>query len=409
MITWIKFIIKLLFILFLLFFIGLFILMIIINNVHYQPQIVSLIDHHTNYKIQIKGKVKYSIIPTISMYAEDIIITPKNDPKKLLEAKELHLIMDPLKYILAKIKGSKDNKILLKLDSTILSGVNTQINITSELNINFFPKLTIDGNIQLLPSSYKKNLATTPLKINITLNAKENSLSIDQQQVDAQLINQLLTPNILISGSSDIKAKLFFTNNQSNTSLLNNLSGNVNIVVNNGKLHGLDIFNILTYAEHQLNSLFDMLRGNIKQSIPSLLAHHQNLPAEIGDNYFSIFTKLTLEANFNKGITNNANISLQHPTYTVQGTGTIDLPKNIIDYKVNAHLNKINPEDQAQVMQYIKSTPIFIKVQGSLDKPNFTVNTEEYLNAGLKELQKSLITNIFNIRATVKEPVLENR
>lgn len=391
MINWLKLIIKLLSILLLLLFIGLFILTITINNIHYQPQIISLIDHHTNYNIKIKGKVKYSIIPAISMYAEDIIITPKKETQKLLEAKGLHLSLHPWKYLLNKIKGNKENHLLLQLDSAILSGLNTQINITSNLNISFFPSLNISGNIQLLPSSYKKNAATTPLTIHVNINPKENSLAIDQQQVDAQLINQLLSTNHLIAGTSDIKAKLFITNNQS-------ISGNINIIVNNGKLYGIDIFNILTYTEHQLNSLFDIMRGNFKQSIPSLLANQQKLPTAIGANYFSIFTKLTLEANFNKGITTNSHISLQHPTYTVEGSGTIDLPKNIIDYQVNAHLNKISTEDQAQVMQYVKATPIFIKIQGLLNKPNFTVNTEEYLNAGLKELQKSLITNILNIK-----------
>lgn len=403
MISRIKLILNLLLILFLLFVVGLITLVVIINNTHYQPQIIAVVDHHTNYNIKIKGKAKYSLLPTISMRAQDIIIRPKNTSQPILEAKELYLSINPVKYLLAKLKGNKENNVLLKLDSAILSGLNTQINIISELNIKFFPTLNINGNIQVVPSSYKNHTAISPLKININANAKEQGFSIDQQQVEAELINKLITPNSLISGTSDIKAKLLITNNQATSNILNNLSGHLNIIVNNGKLHGLDIFNILAYAEHQLHSLFDLMQGNVKQNIPSLLAKQKNMPIEIGDKYFSIFTKLILEANFHNGITNNSNISLQHPTYTVQGSGVIDLPRKIIDYKVNANLTKIDPEDPTQVAQYIKSTPVFIKVQGSLNNPNFIINTQEYLNSGLQELQKSLITNILNIGKAIKE------
>ena len=187
------------------------------------------------------------------------------------------------------------------------------------------------------------------------------------------------------------------------TGLLNNLSGTINLSINNGKLHGIDIFNVLVQTETQLNSLFELLRGNIKQNIASLLSHHQNMPVVIGDDYFSIFSKLTLESGIHNGIANKANLLLQHPSYSVQGAGTIDFYKNIIDYKVNANLIKIEEHDKPQVAQYIHTTPIFIKINGPINKPIFSVNTQEYLQNGLQELQKTLLTNILGVGSTVKQ------
>lgn len=402
MIKFIRFIIKSLLLLVILLAFCLVTLMILINTTNYKSKLSAFIGNNTDYTLHINGAIKCSLLPNLSLYAEDIVITHKTSTAKLLESKELHLIIKPIEYIIAKFKHNKNQDVLLKLNAAMLYGLNTQVNIESQLTIDWVPKLAINGFIQLLPFKYKNDLKAIPLNVRVSLDRHQINLFIDQQNVDLELINQIFTQNVLVSGKSDLKIKLSAPYKKLQTGLLNNLSGTINLSINNGKLHGIDIFNVLVQTETQLNSLFELLRGNIKQNIASLLSHHETMPAVIGDDYFSIFSKLTLEADLHDGIANKANLLLQHPSYSVQGAGTIDLSKNIIDYKVNANLIKIEEHDKPQVAQYIQTTPIFIKINGPTNKPNFSVNTQEYLQNGLQELQKTLLINILGVGSAVK-------
>jgi len=122
----------------------------------------------------------------------------------------------------------------------------------------------------------------------------------------------------------------------------------------------------------------------------------------LGENYFSGFSSLKLQAFFKGGVASQSTLSLQHPSYTVQGVGLIDLPKNNLDYQFYAVLNKFTNNEPQQVAQYVHTVPLLIKINGPINQPVFSINKEEYLRAALQELQKSLFSGA--VGALLKKP-----
>jgi uncharacterized protein involved in outer membrane biogenesis len=362
-------------------------IVIFVNPNEYKAQIASLVEKHSDYKIQLSGNLKWSVWPQLSIYCQNIIITKKQNTEKLLEAQEAKLLINPIEYILNKVKNKTLQTFALNLKAIVFYGLNTKVNLESMLNIDFVPNITVLGNIKLLPIEYQNNSNIKPLTINVALDSpKKINLSIDEPKIDMAMVSKIFVADPLFSGTGDIKVNL--------NGLLNNLTGNIDLAITDGKLQGIDISNVLTQTENNLNSLFDLMRGNIKQTIDALLSNNKNPPNTanlIGDNYFSGFSKLTINAIFKDGVSSQAKLTLQHPTYNVNGDGTINLTKNLLDYKINATLNKIENNNQ-QANQYITSVPILIKVTGTINDPQFSVDTKEYLQTALQALQKNLFS-----------------
>lgn len=362
-------------------------IVVFVNPNEYKSQIASLVEKHSDYKIQLSGNLKWSVWPQLSIYCQNIIITKKQTTEKLLEAQEAKLLINPIEYILNKVKNKTLQNFALNLKAIVFYGLNTKVNLESMLNIDFVPNITVLGNIKLLPIEYQNNSNINPLTINVALDSpKKINLSIDEPNIDMAMVSKIFVSDPLFSGTGDIKVNL--------NGLLNNLTGNIDLAITDGKFQGIDISNVLAQTENNLNSLFDLMRSNIKQTIESLLSNNKTPPNTanlIGDNYFSGFSKLTINAIFKDGISTQAKLTLQHPTYNVTGDGIINLTKNLLDYKINAALNKIENNNQ-QANQYIASVPILIKINGTINDPQFSVDTQEYLQTALQGLQKNLFS-----------------
>jgi hypothetical protein len=381
--------------------IGIVSIIVFVNPGNYKPQISSFVEKQTGYQLHIEGDIKWSLLP-FSLYIQDIVVMNKTSLEKLLESKEARVIIKPIDYIMAVFTNKKKQAFLLKLNATVFYGLKTKLNVESNINVGL-GSLQVDGNVKLLPIEYQNDTKAVPLTIAFTLDKGGVSIIVDEKNVDVQVISKIFVSESLLFGVGAIKVNLSSARNNNEKGLLNNLAGTMDVSIKDGKIKGIDIFSTLAQAENNLNALFDTMRGNVKQGIDVLLSNDSKaINNVLGENYFSGFSSLKLQAFFKGGVASQSTLSLQHPSYTVQGVGLIDLPKNNLDYQFYAVLNKFTNNEPQQVAQYVHTVPLLIKINGPINQPVFSINKEEYLRAALQELQKSLFSGA--IGALLKKP-----
>ncbi len=365
---------------------------LLVNPDNYKTQISSFVEERTGHKLDINGSLKWSLFPHIHVYAQDLVLMDQTGKDKLLETKEATIVIKPIKYLLA-VANKKKQEFLLKLDTSVFYGLGAKFNLESTINISFSPKIELEANLQFLPVESKTK--ATPLNLNIVIDPRQLHLLIDEKTVDMQNVSQIFLSEPLVSGVGAIKVDLVAKTTVNDLKgLFSNLSGNVDLVITNGKLQGIDMYGSLTKIEQKLNTLFNSKQGNIKQSIGALLPNDKPNDNVIGKEFFSAFSNLKLQATFKNGVANDSNLLLQDQSYTVQGSGLIDLAKNNLDYKINAKLNKFASEDAESVTQYMQNIPLLIKVNGPIAGLIFSVDVEEYLQTALQGLQKNLLKSV---------------
>lgn len=400
----IKFLFKLIFWLCLLLTISLFSLVIFINPNNYKPQIRSFIEKYVDYKVYLNGNIKWSFWPKFSVNLQNVTVMNQDNTKKLLETESVYITTKPIDYIKTRFIPQTNPELSLQLNNALINGLTIKLDIENKITLNLNHQLKIIkiiDNIQVFPSEYKTNNPNTlPLNLTFTKEHQQVNLVINEKAANLEMISHLFMNEPLIFGTSNINLQLTTNITQD---LLKSLTGNIDLLIFDGKLKGIDIFRILTQSEEHLNTLSEIMKGNVKQSIDVLLSNKSNSISNItGTNYSSAFTTGKIHAVFKEGIISASDISLQHSTYSVQGDGLIDLMNNKLECKLQAMLNKIaeqefkDPTKHTTQPSMNTSFPLLIKINGPIANPEISIDLQEYLRSGLLELQKKLLTNPVN-------------
>ena len=396
MIRVIKFIIKLFILALLLLIIGTVSIIMLVNPNNYKSQISSLVERQTSRHLHINGDIKWSLLPQMGIYLNDIVLSKEGSLEQLLESKQVYLTIKPIDYLVNAFLKKKTQGILLKLKEMSFDGTKTKFDVESNINLN--QKRQINGNMRLLPIKYKSDNKTTPLTVMFIIDQEQIQIMIDEKKIDMQLVSQLFMSEPFFSGEGTITAHLSSVKKQNtNKGLLNNLTGSLNISIKNGKINGIDILNTLTQTEHNVHDLFEIIKNNPKQNIGLLLSNNSKTVSNVlGENYFSEFSSFNFQTFFKDGVSLQSSVLLQHPAYAMRGFGKIDLSKNLLDYKFNAVLNKFADNESQQVEHYVKRVPLLIKAYGSIEHLTFSVDFQGYLHSALEELQKNLFSGAIN-------------
>ncbi|MGN6671126.1 MAG: AsmA family protein [Candidatus Nucleicultricaceae bacterium] len=173
----------------------------------------------------------------------------------------------------------------------------------------------------------------------------------------------------ILQGKTTIKGD-FTSSGKSSEDLVSNLNGMFDVSVRDGVFQGFN-----------LQSLVDLLKNlNGPQMLPNLMNVMQG--GETRFNQFSIVL------GFTKGIGKISTFDLTVPDVDVKTSGTIDLPRFVLDTNWVLSIPK-NPD----------LPPVKMRVFGPLDDPQ--------KNIDMAGLQQYLVTNIFS-RLTKRGNVIEN-
>jgi AsmA protein len=163
----------------------------------------------------------------------------------------------------------------------------------------------------------------------------------------------------------------------SNEAMMRSLDGRVDFEVANGAIEGKDLWYELRRA-----------RAAWKR---------EAAPAQ-ADTGRTTFKSLKGTANITDGVLNNQDFAMEMDYLKVNGSGTLDLVSQKLDYKLQTNLYQIPPEDAGPEMKDLKAAEIPVRVSGTLAdmkiRPDFDAlvkaETKQKVDEKTKELTDKL-------------------
>jgi AsmA protein len=223
-----------------------------------------------------------------------------------------------------------------------------------------------DGKVRFNPSEASMYGGQYSGDIGIDATGKVARVTLDEHvsAVDFAPLFKDLFKSDRVSGKGGMNLKLAGTG-RTTDDIMKTLDGNLDFKVADGALNGADLWYEIRRA-----------RALLKQ---------QAAPERTGPER-TAFSALQGTGVMKSGVLSNNDLNIAMQYLKVTGGGTVDLPKNALDYKLNAIVLKIPREgvDTSQ-MQDMVDAEIPVKVTGALTDPKVRPDVEGYLKAKVNQ------------------------
>ena len=237
-------------------------------------------------------------------------------------------------------------KGVLDIGKLKISGTQSE-NIHIELN-------AANGDIKLKPMS--ANLYQGQYQGNVSLDARGKTLklAIDENLKGVQAGPLLLdlTGEDKISGVANASAKLT-GNGATVEQIKQSLSGNGDFSFTDGALKGINIAESIRKA---------------KATLSGQKFAESDAPVQTDFSALSGSFKAT------NGLIDNQDLLAMSPLLRINGAGSVDLPKNSMDYTVNVSIVSSSTGQGGEDLTDLKGLTIPVKLRGALDKPSISVD-----------------------------------
>jgi len=237
-------------------------------------------------------------------------------------------------------------KGVLDIGKLKISGTHSE-NIHIELN-------AANGDIKLKPMS--ANLYQGQYQGNVSLDARGKTLklAIDENLKGVQAGPLLLdlTGEDKISGVANASAKLT-GNGATVEQIKQSLSGNGDFSFTDGALKGINIAESIRKA---------------KATLSGQKFAESDAPVQTDFSALSGSFKAT------NGLIDNQDLLAMSPLLRINGAGSVDLPKNSMDYTVNVSIVSSSTGQGGEDLTDLKGLTIPVKLRGALDKPSISVD-----------------------------------
>ena len=144
------------------------------------------------------------------------------------------------------------------------------------------------------------------------------------------------------------------------------LNGKVDLATANGTIEGIDVSKILRGVEQGRFSGLRVAPGEKTQ-----------------------FSELAGTFNITNGVADNQDLRLVSPAVRITGAGSFNLPARSLDYTVRPKVAALNATTDRAVIN-LSNVEIPVRIEGSWDKPNFSVAGQEQILEAVKEIGKNL-------------------
>ncbi len=128
---------------------------------------------------------------------------------------------------------------------------------------------------------------------------------------------------------------------------------------------------------------------NLGQLIREAYAKINQQPKPPKQDNQTDFAEMTGSVNIVNGVVNNDDLRVKSPLLRLSGKGRVDLPRERIDYRINAAIVESDQGQAGKELAELKSLTIPIKVSGTFAKPEFSLDLAPLLKKKAKqELQR---------------------
>jgi AsmA protein len=223
-----------------------------------------------------------------------------------------------------------------------------------------------DGKVRFNPSEASMYGGQYRGDIGIDATGQVARVSLDEHVsgIDFAPLFKDLFETDRVSGKGGMNVKLTGSG-RTTDDIMSTLNGAVDFKVADGALEGADLWYEIRRA-----------RAVLKQ---------EAVPARSGPAR-TPFTALTGTGTMNNGVLTNNDLNVAMQYLKVTGQGTVDLPKNSLDYRLMATVLKIPREgSETAEMQEMVDAEIPVKVSGALSDPKVRPDIEGYLKGKVKD------------------------
>lgn len=123
---------------------------------------------------------------------------------------------------------------------------------------------------------------------------------------------------------------------------------------------------------------------NIGQLIREAYAKIKNKPKPPKTTNQTDFAAVSGSATIRNGVVNNQDLHASSPALRVAGKGSVDLPKQRINYLLNTSIVETDQGQGGKELAELKSLTIPIKITGTFEKPKFSLDLAPVLKAKAK-------------------------
>lgn len=185
-----------------------------------------------------------------------------------------------------------------------------------------------------------------------------------------------------VSGTANITAQLTTSGTQLDN-IKKTLNGKADFSFQDGKVNGV----------------------NIGQLIREAYAKLKKKPAPPKTENTTDFAEMSGSVTVTNGIVRNDNLTAKSPLLRIKGEGKVDLPKERINYLVNAAIVETNEGQTGKELEELKSHIIPIKVTGKLTNPKFGLDLGPVLQ---KRIKKQVDKRIKKEKKKIKKKIEED-
>jgi len=219
------------------------------------------------------------------------------------------------------------------------------------------------GTIQLLP--LQADLYKGQYRGHMVLDVREDIPKISaNEKISAVQIGPLLKDVLgddKASGTVNLAAKIT-TLGITPEVISKNLNGTANFEFNDGAIKGV----------------------NLGQMIREAYAKIKKKPAPEKTDNQTDFAQMSGSVTIRNGVVDNQDLQIKSPMLRVTGKGRVDLPKQRIDYLLNASIVETDQGQGGKDVSELKALTIPIKVSGTFAEPKFKLDLAPVLKAKAK-------------------------
>ncbi len=221
---------------------------------------------------------------------------------------------------------------------------------------------------QLYQGSYKGN-------IGLDARGAQPKLRLDEKLSGVQigpLLNDMQDGKGKLAGTTNLQARLSAIGADPDA-VKKTLGGDVRFSLRNGAVKGVNVARLIREAQAKLKG----------RSLPADSAPLQ-----------TDFAALDGTVQIAKGIATNRDLLVKSPLLRVEGSGTVDLPKEQLNYGIKTTLVATSKGQGGKDLANLSGVPIPIRVTGSFADPKYGVDMNALMNAKAKavvEQQKAKV------------------
>ena len=216
-----------------------------------------------------------------------------------------------------------------------------------------------DGLVRVHPASAKMYQGQYQGDVSLDVRGKQPKISMNEKLAGVQVgpLLQDMLGEARLSGATQASAQLTAVG-QTPDEFKKTLNGNLAFAFTDGAVQGINLAAMIRKAQAQLKG--------------------QPLPPESGPNQTD-FSELTGTATVANGVIRNQDLAAKSPLLRVEGKGSVDLPRESIDYLATAKVVGSLEGQGGKGLADVRGVAIPVQVAGTFAEPKYKIRLDEAL------------------------------